>query len=80
METGADDYIAKPFRMQELKASVANLINQRRQLMERFSREIILQPSGVTVTSADEKFLNKAIAVIEERMKDETFSLDEFHR
>lgn len=80
LETGADDYIAKPFRMQELKARVANLINQRRQLRERFSREIILQPSGVTVTSADEKFLNKAIAVIEERMKDETFSLDEFHR
>ena len=80
LETGADDYIAKPFKMKELKARIANLINQRRQLRERFSREILLQPSEVTVTSADEKFLNKAIALIEERMKDEKFSLDEFHR
>jgi len=80
LETGADDYIAKPFKMPELKARIANLINQRRQLRERFSREIVLEPSEVTVTPADEKFLNRAIALIEERMKDENFSLDEFHR
>lgn len=80
LESGADDYISKPFRMPELKARIANLINQRRQMRERFSREIILEPSEVTVTPADEKFLNRAIAIIEERMKDENFSLDEFHR
>ncbi len=31
-QTGADDYIAKPFQMAELKVRVANLIEQRRSL------------------------------------------------
>lgn len=80
LQTGADDYIPKPFIMPELKARIANLINQRLHLRERFGREITLQPGKVTVTSADEKFLNKAMSVIEERMKDEEFILDEFQK
>ena len=44
-QTGADDYIAKPFQMAELKVRVANLIEQRRKLRERFSREVTLAAS-----------------------------------
>lgn len=80
LETGADDYIAKPFEARELQARVKNLIDQRRKLRERFRKEAVLQPHEVAVTSTDEKFLQKALAVVEARMSDEEFSIEIFSR
>ena len=36
LETGADDYITKPFNMQELMVKANNLIEQRKNLREKF--------------------------------------------
>lgn len=38
-ETGADDYIVKPFDAAELKARIKNLIEIRRKLQNKFSRD-----------------------------------------
>jgi DNA-binding response OmpR family regulator len=76
--TGADDYIPKPFHMAELKARVANLIEQRRMLRERFSREVTLQPRDISITPLDEQFLNRSIEVVENHMDEEHFGLPEF--
>jgi signal transduction histidine kinase/DNA-binding response OmpR family regulator len=78
LQIGADDYIAKPFDMQELKTRIANLIEQRRKLRERYSREITLEPKDITVTSVDEEFLERAIKTVEERMADEEFDMGQF--
>jgi signal transduction histidine kinase/DNA-binding response OmpR family regulator/ligand-binding sensor domain-containing protein len=78
LKTGADDYIAKPFNITELKARITNLIEQRRKLRDRFSKEIIIEPSEITITSVDEQFLKNAIAVVEKHLKDENFSMDVF--
>jgi CheY-like chemotaxis protein/AraC-like DNA-binding protein len=40
LETGADDYVTKPFNMQLLKARIHNLLETRRLLRERFSRQL----------------------------------------
>jgi signal transduction histidine kinase/ligand-binding sensor domain-containing protein/DNA-binding response OmpR family regulator len=75
--TGADDYVPKPFHMVELKARVANLVEQRRKLRDRFSREVTLQPSDISITPLDEKFLNRAVEVVEKHIDDENFDLSE---
>lgn len=75
LETGADDYITKPFNMKELLVRVHNLIYQRRKLRERFSREVTLQPKDIAITSADEKFLNRVIEIIEKNMGDGEFDV-----
>ena len=62
--------------MIELKARISNLIEQRRKLRERFRQEVTLQPRNISVTSMDEKFLNKAMEVIEKLMDDENFDLN----
>ncbi len=77
LELGADDYLVKPFVAKELLARVKNLIEQRQLLRQRFSKEIIqVAPSEITVTPVDERFLKKAIEIVEERMADEEFSVE----
>ena len=80
LETGADDYLSKPFDADELKLIVSNLIEERRKMRERFSREVTLQPRQISITSMDEQFLSKVLAIIEKNMDNELFSIDELSR
>ena len=73
---GADDYLAKPFSAEALKARVANLIGSRRQLRAQFSREVVVQPSGVVVASDEEAFLNRVLHVIEDQMEESEFGVE----
>jgi CheY-like chemotaxis protein/two-component sensor histidine kinase len=76
LETGADDYLGKPFDRHELVARVKNLIALRRKLRERFTKQIVLKPSEVRVENQDEAFLKKIMTIIEEHLGDEDFDVD----
>ena len=65
LETGADEYLTKPFENRELQVRIRNLIESRKALRERYSRELHLGPKKVQVTSMDEKFLEKVMQAIE---------------
>ncbi|MBW1895286.1 MAG: response regulator [Deltaproteobacteria bacterium] len=78
LETGADDYLSKPFDVNELLVRVKNLIEQRRKLRERFSREIFLGPEAIAVSSADEVFLKKAIAITQKHLTEPEFNVNKF--
>lgn len=80
LETGADDYLIKPFEATELLVRIKNLIESRRKLREHFSREITLQPSAVAITSVDEKFLQRVMQIIETHMSDASFGVEAFSR
>ncbi|MCD4695331.1 MAG: tetratricopeptide repeat protein [Bacteroidales bacterium] len=77
LETGADDYMAKPFNRKELLVRIQNLIDQRNKLKERFGREIRIQPKEISVTSADERFLLKMIATVEDHISDPDLNVDQ---
>ena len=76
LETGADDYIIKPFQADELRVRIKNLIDSRKKLREHFSREITLQPASIQITSADEKFLQRVMQIVEEYMGDDVFGVE----
>ena len=80
LETGADDYLTKPFDAKELQVRVKNLIEQRKKLREHFMREAQFKPKDIAVTSLDEKFLHRAIDIVEEHMSDSEFNVDKFSR
>jgi signal transduction histidine kinase/ligand-binding sensor domain-containing protein/AraC-like DNA-binding protein len=80
LETGADDYLTKPFDAKELLVRVRNLIELRWKLRERFSVGQVLKPGEIAVTSIDDTFLRKAMGVVEKGLGDETFSVEDFAR
>ncbi len=76
LQTGADDYLAKPFDAEELLLIVRNHIEERRKMREHYSRQITLQPKAITITSVDEQFLQKVMLVIEAHMDDAAFGVE----
>lgn len=78
LETGADDYVTKPFDAKELQVRVRNLIEQRRKLRERFGREGGIRLKEIAISSADQRFMNRAIGVAESHMSDQAFTAEQF--
>ncbi|MGF1636137.1 MAG: two-component regulator propeller domain-containing protein [Cyclobacteriaceae bacterium] len=76
LETGADDYIIKPFESDVLLIRIKNLINNRKKMREFFSREILLQPAAVAITPVDEKFLSRIMQVMEQQMGNTVFGVE----
>lgn len=77
LQSGADDYFVKPFDLDEAILRINNEIKTRSELRRRYRREVVMRPSDITVTSADEAFLDKARETIEEHMDDGMFGVQE---
>jgi len=80
LETGADDFLTKPFDSDELLVRIRNLIQQRRKWKEIILKNIgsVNQLSTSGITSMDQKFLKKAVEVVEKHISDSEFSVELF--
>ena len=47
LDTGADAYIAKPFTIKLIEVQIHNILENRKSLRKKFSKELILQPSEI---------------------------------
>ena len=74
LETGADDYIMKPFDASELKTRIKNMLEQRKRIHKHFQKlGFIINENSVT--STDQKFLKKTISTINNYLADENFGV-----
>ena len=80
LQTGTDDYLTKPFQLEELLVRVKNLLEGRKKLREQFGKTLTLEPQAIAVTSTDERFLQKALAIVEANMDNSDFDVETFGR
>jgi signal transduction histidine kinase/DNA-binding response OmpR family regulator len=77
LETGADDYITKPFNTKILCARIKNLIDLRRQLQQNLNREMTLQPVKTSVSEVDKEFFKDMHQVIEKNLSESDFNVEQ---
>lgn len=77
LETGADDYVTKPFSFDVLFLRIKNLVAQRELVRKSFQKHMEIRPSEVNVTPLDERLIQKAIALVEENMGNTDFSVED---
>ncbi|MCK4766379.1 MAG: response regulator [Candidatus Aminicenantes bacterium] len=80
LETGADDYVTKPFKTKILLARIKNLIDIRAQLQKNINREMTLQPVKTTVSKLDREFLKNLNDVINKNLADEDFNVEKLSK
>ena len=76
LEIGADDYIMKPFEAAELKARIRNLLEQRKRLHQHFRKYGLIEIEEKHITPVDQKFLQKALSIINEHISDTSFGVE----
>jgi len=77
-ESGADGYMTKPFKPGLLKSRIAGLFNNKDKLLLQFKNQDILTIKELNYTTLDEKFLSKAINIVEEHIDNPDFNFELF--
>ncbi len=75
LETGADDYITKPFNLQEIDLKLNNIIDTRKKLQEKFKSNTNgdFQFKEIVRNQPDENFLKKATEIVNQNMSNPNF-------
>jgi signal transduction histidine kinase/ligand-binding sensor domain-containing protein/AraC-like DNA-binding protein len=76
LEIGADEYVHKPFHPRLLKLKVDKIIEAREQIKQKFTKNTSFIAKEMTVSSADEKFLQKAIDFVKENLADADLNIE----
>lgn len=76
LETGADEYITKPFEPDFLLLKARNLLFQRETLRRKYLKDSITEPEAITLTSIDEKVLKSVIDYIHGHMDDANLNVE----
>lgn len=80
LSAGTDDYITKPFNMEILTVKIHNLVEKGKQRQITFNNQIKIEPSKITISSVDEKLINKALLYTEANIANPDFSVEELSR
>lgn len=77
-ETGADDYITKPFSGSILQLKIRNLIVLREKMKELYGKRFSAESLGIQVVSADENFLRIISEFIHRNISNPDLNIDLF--
>jgi DNA-binding response OmpR family regulator len=78
LSSGADDYISKPFNLQEFKLRLKNILDATNRLKTKFSSADGFVPQELNLTSSDEDLLKRAFKVVEENISNVQFDIPKF--
>ena len=80
LKIGADDYITKPFNTNLLISRCNNLVNSRRLLQEKFSKQPQAIAQMLATNPMDKEMLDRAMAIIEQHLDNTDFNVNIFAR
>ena len=80
-DTGADEYLSKPFNINVLKSRIRNLLEARKRAKERFASIGSMLPSSeIATNSIDELFLDKTTKIVLHNISNPDFALEDIIR
>ena len=78
LESGADDYITKPFILQEFKLKIKNILLSKQNLKDKFISDSSYKSLDVSLTSLDQKLLEKAFKIVKDNISNQDFNIAQF--
>lgn len=76
LKIGADDYITKPFSIKHLIIRCNNLVNSRKMLQAKFTKEINTSVEMIATSSLDQSLIEDSIRIINENFDNPMFNID----
>jgi len=80
LETGANDYMTKPFNFEILHSKIKNLLTLHQTFKKTYTKQINLQAPEMEIESDDLKFLNKVLLYIEKNLNNEQLSVEDLSK
>ena len=77
LETGADDYLTKPFDSKVLFTRIKNLLEQRNRLREKYSKDLDGLTGTNRLSDADDEFIKKTLELIEKNLDKTNFGMEQ---
>lgn len=76
LEIGADDYVTKPFNLDILKLRILKFFEWSLKSHKTFKQKLDVNPHEITITTLDEKLIEKAVNIVEKHISDTEFSVE----
>ena len=77
LETGADNYLTKPFNPKELNIRVRNLLKLQKKIHEQIREELFDTSQKAKAKSKDEIFMEKILTILEDNIEESNFGVEE---
>jgi len=77
LETGASDFIAKPFNFEVLQSRVRNLLEYKETIRNIYQRQVDAGPAHIEIRSADDEFLQSVLRELEKNITNPDLSVEE---
>ena len=77
LETGANDYMTKPFNFEILLSKIRNLLAQQALSKKTYQKQVDLKPQEAEVESVNDKFIRQLSMQIEKHLSDSNYSVDQ---
>jgi signal transduction histidine kinase/ligand-binding sensor domain-containing protein/DNA-binding response OmpR family regulator len=77
LETGASDYMTKPFNFEILQSKIKNILSQQEHMRKTYTKQVEASPTEEHIDSPDELFIKKVLILIDNNISNPNFSVEE---
>lgn len=80
LQTGAIEYINKPFNFHELTLKVSNILSTKEKLLEKYKTDAITSPKEIVAPSKDDIFMEQLVKALQSQIENTDFKLEDLSK